>query len=346
MGTGCDKAKLGRWTWARYRGKNGMVLRCVSVYRPVPNSTGASSVWNQHKRYLLSQNDDRDPQVAFWEDLRKEAQEWLREGDQLIIGGDINDEVRDPAVETFFSDLGMHNLIYEHHSPEWAEAMRTKRLSRSEAWCCVQSTIMKTLEYPLVATSLSHSDVDTIMPPILKVVLPKLGIQKKIPHSLLYGSASVQGCNLKDPWVTQLVEHLEAIMHHQYRDTPSADLHVKNMELTQCHVGSAAPFWELPFDLYGCLAPRSWMKSTWKHLDKTPLTLKGPKFTVSPKRARDDHLMDIFVQHDFDVETLRILNECRLCLHATMVADITEADGGVITQEAWEGKRTQWYSHN
>jgi len=23
-------------------------------------------------------------------------------------------------VETFFSDLGMHNLIYEHHSPEEA----------------------------------------------------------------------------------------------------------------------------------------------------------------------------------------------------------------------------------
>jgi len=120
MGTGCDKAKLGRWTWAQYRGKNGMVLHCVSVYRPVPNSTGASSVWNQHKHYLLSQNDDRDPQVAFWEDLRKEAQEWLREGDQLIIGGDVNNEVRDPAVEIFFSDLSMHNLIYEHHSPEGA----------------------------------------------------------------------------------------------------------------------------------------------------------------------------------------------------------------------------------
>jgi len=135
-------------------------------------------------------------------------------------------------------------------------------------------------------------------------------------------------------------------MRHQHRDTPSADLHVENMELTQCHVGSAAPFWELPFDLYGCLAPRSWMKSTWEHLDKTPLTLKGPKFTVSPKRARDDHLMDIFVQHDFDVETLRILNECRLCLHITTVADITEADGSAITQEAWEGKRTQRCSHN
>ena len=114
MGTGCDKAKLGRWTWARYRGKRGAVLRCVSIYRPVPNHDGPSSVWSQQKNYFESQNDDRDPQDAFWEDLRAEAQEWLAEGDQLIIGGDVNDEIRDPQVETFFSDLGMHNLIFEH----------------------------------------------------------------------------------------------------------------------------------------------------------------------------------------------------------------------------------------
>ena len=77
-------------------------------------------MWNQHKHCLLSQNDDRDPQVAFWEDLRKEAQEWIQEGDQLIIGGDVNDEVRDPTAETFFLHLGMHNLIFEHHSPDGA----------------------------------------------------------------------------------------------------------------------------------------------------------------------------------------------------------------------------------
>jgi len=88
------------------------------------------------------------------------------------------------------------------------------------------------------------------------------------------------------------------------------------------------------------------MKTTWEHLDKTPLTLKGPTFTVEPKRARDDHLIDMFIQHDFDVETLRMLNECRIHLHATTVANITEADGSVITQDAWEGKRTQRYSHN
>ena len=67
---------------------------------------------------------------------------------------------------------------------------------------------------------------------------------------------------------------------------------------------------------------------------------------IPPKRARDDHLMDLFVQHDFEPTRLRVLNECRLHLHATTVADVTEADGQAISQEAWTGKRTQRYNHN
>ena len=117
MGTGCDKAKLGRWTWARYHGKNGMMLCCVSMYHPVPNWMGDVSVWSQHKRYFLNKNDDQDPQVAFWQDLHKEMEEWLQLGDQIIVGGDVNDKIHDPEVSTFFSNLSMHNLIFEHHDP-------------------------------------------------------------------------------------------------------------------------------------------------------------------------------------------------------------------------------------
>ena len=40
MGSGCNKAKLGWWTWSRFRGIGGMVLRVVSVYRPCASSGG------------------------------------------------------------------------------------------------------------------------------------------------------------------------------------------------------------------------------------------------------------------------------------------------------------------
>ena len=115
MGSGSDKAQLGRWTWSRFRGKNGMILRVVSVYRPCANSGGERTTWSQHKAYFNDKNDDRDPRVAFMEDLETELQEWIQEGDQVIVGGDLNEEIRGQGIKDFFSNLGMHNLIFQKH---------------------------------------------------------------------------------------------------------------------------------------------------------------------------------------------------------------------------------------
>jgi len=62
-------------------------------------------------------DDDRDPCLAFYEHLRGEVLTWLAAGDQIIIGGDLNAHVLKPTVSLFFSQLGLHNLIFERHSP-------------------------------------------------------------------------------------------------------------------------------------------------------------------------------------------------------------------------------------
>ena len=40
IGSGADETNLGRWCWARFRGKDQINLRVVSAYRPVDNKTG------------------------------------------------------------------------------------------------------------------------------------------------------------------------------------------------------------------------------------------------------------------------------------------------------------------
>jgi len=49
------------------------------------------------------------------EDLATEIQEWTQAGDQVIVGGDLNEEIRGPAIKEFFAGLGMHNLIFQNH---------------------------------------------------------------------------------------------------------------------------------------------------------------------------------------------------------------------------------------
>ena len=102
MGVGKDTSGPGRWTWARYRGKQGIVLRAVSIYMPSENTNGIISVPAQHKRYFQERNDGREPHQAFWDDLAQELDKWLAEGDQIIIGGDINTDVRHSTIKTLF----------------------------------------------------------------------------------------------------------------------------------------------------------------------------------------------------------------------------------------------------
>ena len=113
--SGQDTTGLGRWTWTRYRGRNGVVLRVISAYRPVLNQSGALGVYNQHKQYMYLHNDDRCPRHALLADIAVEIQQWQQEGDQIILGMDLNDDVRTTTITKPLTDLGLVELITSKH---------------------------------------------------------------------------------------------------------------------------------------------------------------------------------------------------------------------------------------
>ena len=220
----------------------------------------------------------------------------------------------------------------------WRDSIRTKRLKPSEAWYCFNSTIMKTIEYPLAATTFTRKQVDKLMSPLLRTILPITRIQRNMPRKLVYGTLRARGLDIKDPYITQLIYHLQSIMRHQQRDLPSRQLHEENMDNVQLHVGSELPFWEISFDQYGVLAPTGWMKNTWEALAGTPLTIKGEEISIPTQRQNDQHLIDAFVFQGYQGQALIDLNDCRLHLQATTLADLCTIDGKEITVDAWEGR--------
>jgi hypothetical protein len=115
MDSGRDCRGLGRWAWTRYRGRNNMSLRVVTVYRPVLNRTGVLSVWNQQKSYFKSIKEDRCPREMFIHDLLSEVATWLETGDQLVVGGDINDDVRSCLCSQRLTDIGLTEILTHTH---------------------------------------------------------------------------------------------------------------------------------------------------------------------------------------------------------------------------------------
>ena len=108
---------LGRWCWARYRGRNNIVLRLVSAYRPCPNKDGEQSVESQHHRHFQDNNDDREARDAFLEDFDKDLTSWIAMGDQIIVSADFNEEIRDPVIENLFEKHNMHHMVFCKHDP-------------------------------------------------------------------------------------------------------------------------------------------------------------------------------------------------------------------------------------
>ena len=115
MEGGKDPSGLGRWAWTRYRGRQGINLRVVVAYRPVLNTTGPLSVWNQQKAFFESADEDRCPRTMFSEDLCKAVKEWMEAGDQIVVGMDANEDVRRCSLSQSLRAMGLEEVIIKQH---------------------------------------------------------------------------------------------------------------------------------------------------------------------------------------------------------------------------------------
>jgi len=103
---------------------------------------------------------------------------------------------------------------------KWADAVQTKCIDPTKAWYSVNHIIMKTIKYPLAATSISKKDMQDLMRPILQAVLPRARIQKHFPHKLVCGTLMSEGFGVYDPSVSQVIEHIHSLLQHIFQDSP------------------------------------------------------------------------------------------------------------------------------
>ena len=108
---GFDKTGLGRWSWVRISGKQQCTTRFVTVYCPVRGGAGASTVYAQHLRELQD-----DPTKRFWLDLGRDILSWTANGEQLIIAGDWNENVKDHNITDWMALFGLKEAVTSLHS--------------------------------------------------------------------------------------------------------------------------------------------------------------------------------------------------------------------------------------
>ena len=108
---GSDPDNLGRWTWIRLQGRHNTFLRVVSAYKPCKNTSDTGSSYQQQLRYFRSQQEFRCPRELFDIHLQHQLQEWMEAGDQIILGLDMNEDVRTGTTAAMLRELGMSDAI-------------------------------------------------------------------------------------------------------------------------------------------------------------------------------------------------------------------------------------------
>jgi hypothetical protein len=220
---------------------------------------------------------------------------------------------------------------------QWADSLRTGKISKTEAWLALQSTIMKTLTYPLPALNLTQSQCDHIMQPILKYVLPAMGVCRNFPRTMVYAPKKYMGIGIRHPYTTQETARIMDIINHTFSNTTTGQLHRHSLELMFVEIGVSTNFHELPYNSLHILATDSLAKSTWKFLHDNDISLEHDIVWPAP-RDGDISLMVSFLNGGCSKDQLIILNKCRLYLRAFYLSDIVNGNGSLIESDSWNGR--------
>jgi len=119
----------------------------------------------------------------------------------------------------------------------WVDGLRTGQLSKEEAWLALQSTILRTLYYPLPALHLSKAQCKSILALLLRFCLPYLEICRNFPRKLVFSTFDYMGLNFLHLFTIQEIYGLKDVIFHTANDTLTGRLYLSSLELLLLELG-------------------------------------------------------------------------------------------------------------
>ena len=117
--TSMGQDELGRWSFITMEGKQDRKVTIIAFYRVCKKNaeTGKTTIRVQQERDLYNfRKSQKDPREVILCDLESEILKKQNEGHEIIIFGDINDEVRDSKrVQEFLEACNLKNVMTEKH---------------------------------------------------------------------------------------------------------------------------------------------------------------------------------------------------------------------------------------
>jgi ribonuclease HI len=222
---------------------------------------------------------------------------------------------------------------------DFVDKIKPCSLSIHDIWQSFTTRIMKTLEYPMAATTLTFHEWDQlIMSPLLKAVLPKAGMNQHFPRVVLYGPTAYQGMGVMHPWFHQELTHLQICLDVLNTHDLLSNLLQACFESLRLEIGYPGQITDAPYETLTEAVTNSWVTTLWQFAQNFGFSFDDLFPQLMPLREEDQFLMKAFVEiGGYEGHELFMLNTCRMFLHAVTLADISDFSGTQLSADAMEG---------
>ena len=253
----------------------------------------------------------------------------------------LTSDIAQEMLGIYLSPDGNHRIQFKtmrDKAIEWGQHIKQGSLTTEVTWNAMNTTILKSLEYPLAATTFSEEELGSILAPALQSGLPSSGLCRTFPRAILYGPPHTQGLGTHNLYHTQGIRHIKDILDQSWRNTPSAKLLIANIESMKIDAGIGGYLFQQDTPLSWLTTKDTIVSNTLDFCQRYEITFQEPGTNLQLKRENDAFLMEGFIAAGATTTELQAINRCRLYLRVTTVSDISTGDGQRLSQTAYERK--------
>jgi hypothetical protein len=145
---------------------------------------------------------------------------------------------------------------------QWANALSTGNISRSEVWLALTTTIWQTLCYPLSSINLSRLQCEKLMSPLLQYALPALGICRSFPRDIVFALIKYAGLGIKHLHTNQEIARLKDILSHTTKGALLGDLYKHSLTVLLLELGLGPDLSQIDYNKFGLFCTAACKQTT------------------------------------------------------------------------------------
>jgi len=226
----------------------------------------------------------------------------------------------------------------------WHTSMSVAKVTHAAAEFGLRQVILHKLEYPLMATTFTQKECQTIMSPILMAGLPATGLTRTFPRAMVHGPWQWGGLIIPNLHTKQTTKHLHMLLKFGGDLTDMTGSLIQAMaEAFRLEAGLAGRILDFLESVY-LYVTSTWISQTWEVCWQYQIQVLDLINDFKLPRLSDIELMQLFIRQGYHYTDLRVLNKCWMYLQVIFLSDICKGSGSKIAQQA--KKPADTYSFN